>query len=351
MKNGIGPDWRVPAMDGLRAIACLIVVLLHLRFFTYGPLTFQWTDWVPEGTGFLTGVPKIGVWLFFSLSAFLLSLELLNGLSIQRLYTYSVGRILRIAPPFLIALIVYRVIGTTDIVSWKDVWLSFSLQTSTSHLWTIAPEFIFYLFLPFIIAIALAGRRISGVVGAIFAILLTLGLAVAIWPPGNTPPSSMWTGWYAINFLSGVVAACSIRFLPLASPSLARLLLAFGLFVIIAFTITVKAGLILDPDQGLVDKHYVFGPMWSLVIYGAYIAPPRLLAGSALGTIGRWSFSIYLYHWGIGIWAGRLLPSAPALLVAVCGSILAGYLGYRLIERPAYSLRRALRAAHPPISR
>jgi peptidoglycan/LPS O-acetylase OafA/YrhL len=55
-----------------------------------------------------------------------------------------------------------------------------------------------------------------------------------------------------------------------------------------------------------------------------------------LRWLGRISYSLYLWHLPIYVWTTRALPDAPLaakLVIAVPGSILAGWVSYRLFER------------------
>jgi peptidoglycan/LPS O-acetylase OafA/YrhL len=92
-----------PELDGIRGVACLIVLVLHcVGFSGIFPSIF--------GDGGMVGIPKVGVWLFFVLSAFLLTLKHLDGpFSIEALTDYSVSRFLRIVPIGLIPTLGARV--------------------------------------------------------------------------------------------------------------------------------------------------------------------------------------------------------------------------------------------------
>lgn len=80
----------MPEMDGLRALACLIVLCIHA---TSGNSSFQ------ELGVSLRGTARIGVWLFFVLSAQLLTLRLLAApLTPSAVMHYGIGRLLRIYP-------------------------------------------------------------------------------------------------------------------------------------------------------------------------------------------------------------------------------------------------------------
>lgn len=65
---------RYPAADGIRGLACLLVLCTHLPGF-----------FLPDYGKYVTGTGKYGVWLFFVLSAFLLTSRLKpRGLARER---------------------------------------------------------------------------------------------------------------------------------------------------------------------------------------------------------------------------------------------------------------------------
>src|SRR2546427_294979 len=92
---------QLPAADGIRGLACLLVLLVHALSFFY-PTLFP----------LLRGSGKFGVWLFFVLSAFLLTLRLQQrGFGLATLTDYAFGRSLRVLPLFLLACLLYFWVG------------------------------------------------------------------------------------------------------------------------------------------------------------------------------------------------------------------------------------------------
>lgn len=74
---------RYPAADGIRGLACLLVLCTHLPGF-----------FLPDYGKYVTGTGKYGVWLFFVLSAFLLTSRFkATGFGPGALWRYAVGRV------------------------------------------------------------------------------------------------------------------------------------------------------------------------------------------------------------------------------------------------------------------
>jgi peptidoglycan/LPS O-acetylase OafA/YrhL len=77
--------------------------------------------------------------------------------------------------------------------------------------------------------------------------------------------------------------------------------------------------------------------------------PGRLLSLRPLVWVGGLSYSLYLWHWPLRVFADELWPGGTARAWAVLLSVVPAYLGYRLVERPvhhtprlAHSTRRSL---------
>lgn len=324
---------HIAALDGLRAIACLIVLILHAYHFSFGA-EYPMTSWLFT----MKGVPKVGVWLFFALSAFLLGMQLITR-SVP-LRDFIIGRVLRIVPPFVAAIVFYRLVGTLGIDDWSSLWQV--LAVPVGHLWTIPAELSFYLFLPFVVTIALfASDRAGPGSGVVLIVLMAIAAAV-LWPPLQTTMSATWCGWYAANFLSGVAGAFIATKFPRPATSAARAFGIIALVAIVGFIALVELRTLGDDPDILLNKHFIIGPLWAVIVYAVFVAPPRFLTARPMVLIGKWSFSIYLFHWGIVVWAGILFPAPLAFLIGSMVSIAAGYLGYRFIERPTYAMRRWL---------
>ncbi len=96
----------------------------------------------------LAGTGKIGVWLFFVLSALLLTRNFVNtGFGMDRLISYGGSRVIRILPLFIIAVLVHKAFGALGIAAWSDVMAALTFQKGYAHLWTVPVEFTFYLWL------------------------------------------------------------------------------------------------------------------------------------------------------------------------------------------------------------
>jgi peptidoglycan/LPS O-acetylase OafA/YrhL len=170
----------IPELDGVRAIACLLVIWLHINL-----ITRDMHIWSPGTTPPLIDVllfsGSIGVTLFFVLSGFLLFLPYVQALlavpgtpgarpwpSARQFYLRRAWRIL---PGYYAALFLLVLLQQPQYLSpshWRDLALFLVLfmdsipatfQQLNGPFWTLAIEWQFYLLLPFL---ALGVRALVG---------------------------------------------------------------------------------------------------------------------------------------------------------------------------------------------
>ena len=72
--------------------------------------------------------------------------------------------------------------------------------------------------------------------------------------------------------------------------------------------------------------------------------PGRLLGLRPLVWVGGLSYSLYLWHWPLRVFADELWPGGTARAWAVLLSVVPAYLGYRLVERPVHHTPRLARS-------
>ena len=191
---------RYPAADGIRGVACLVVLVAHAI-----------TMFFPKTAPYLAGSGKIGVWLFFVLSAFLLANNFLNnGFSRKNLLAYATGRFLRIFPLFILSVIVYRLLGTAEINTWRNVVDTIFFHKAFSHLWTIPVEFKFYICLPLVVYILLLAKRVGNLLFAVLLFVIILGIQQTIWPYANALINTLDLGYYFTTFVIGVMLAIAL---------------------------------------------------------------------------------------------------------------------------------------------
>jgi len=338
---------QLDCLDGLRGIAVLFVVLSHLDS-NAGP--FLGMDFAGSG--------KYGVFLFFVLSAFLLTYPMLALRPAQlgeprRWARYAVRRVLRIFPLYVVVLLVTH-------AAWM-LWLSpyvipLSRAELANHLllragkviyWTVPVEFKYYLVLPFVVVgavVVLRGHQAAGVIGAVAAV----ALAAFAWPGEASAPGTLALGPYLPIFLSGSAAAILQRWIEarggVARPALKWALegLALLAFVgVLARIPGVWATLVGQevPRSAFHRDFTSFGLLWSVFLLAMLNGSGWIRRGlelSALRFVGVISFSVYLWHLPVlyGVVRGLGFEGLPARLGVLAGALGVAALSYLAIERP-----------------
>ena len=320
---------REAPFDGVRGIAILYVTLSHIS---------NWGGFAFSGGG------EYGVWLFFALSAFLLSHYFFakpeRTRSTFEWLNYALRRFLRIYPLYFAALLVGVAVGWWPLAG---VWAPLLLKNPT--FWAIFVEFRFYFLLPFVVVVMqfLGDRhRLLPIV----AVLAYLPLHAALFPASMLRPGydafQMGEGLffeYVPVFLFGMAAAWTAVNLPLriGGRTVNFLLLAMPL----APMALQVARFYLFPSVPPDFYHLQWvagGAFFAVWIYGVAIS--RGVARRALGSpflrfFGFVSYSTYLFQ---DFWIEPLAKSShgysmvvPVTLIAVFGTSAALYL---TIERP-----------------
>ena len=204
---------RPDALDGLRGVSILMVVLFHCFFVLKVAL--------PKAAfvDFLSGTPHLirlifnfdkAVDVFFVVSGYLIGTSLLRERLIHgslRLWTYYQRRVFRILPLFWIALLLY---GS---LAWKGDWESLvvnflfleNLVPSVTKLvpvgWSLSMEVQFYIFAPLLFLVPLS--RIPRVLFVLLALSIIVRLSLLLVNPEffTTAP---------LRYLSGEVSGSSL---------------------------------------------------------------------------------------------------------------------------------------------
>jgi peptidoglycan/LPS O-acetylase OafA/YrhL len=349
---------HVRALDGLRGIAVLAVVVYHLN----GEL-------LPGGF--------LGVSLFFTLSGFLITNLLLGEWEARR----SVGlgrfwgrRFRRLLPAALLglALVVVTAWWWADstqlaslrgdvvaalayVANWRFIFngdaygAGFQEPSPVLHYWSLAIEEQFYVVVA-LIAVVLArfarSRRAWFVTFGILAALSMLA-TILLWGSSDTNRIYFGSDTRAFELLAGVLLAVAIRF---SVPTRVVRYAARHVVVCVAALAMVVAFFVARTDQDWLYR----GGLWLvalgsvLLIVGALDHGPLAhgLSWRPLAALGLISYGVYVYHWPIFIFltSDRTgldgVPLAVLRLVITFGLALASYF---LLEQPIRQQRFHLR--------
>jgi peptidoglycan/LPS O-acetylase OafA/YrhL len=355
----------VPALDGVRGIAALLVVLTHV-----GYQTGETTDGIH---GALLARGDFGVALFFVLSGLLLyrpwAVADAAGGAAPRWRRYYQRRAVRILPAYWVALLVVIVTGARDDATGPDIAANLTLTQvyGGQHLlpdftqtWSLCTEVAFYLVLPLAAAAVARVRRTSTRVVALAAVVV-LNLAwtaaattdllphfAGTWLPGHA-------GWFAAGMLLAVLLEESTRHPDGRTAAWARdfaarpaslLALATGVAALVVSPLAGPRTLSPSAPAEAVVKESLYGVVAVLLISAALVAAPRtpvaaVLASAPARWCGRVGYGVFLWHLlvldaamhllGTPLFGGDVLRVAT---LTVAGSLLAGWLSWVLLERP-----------------
>ena len=151
---------RLPALDGLRGVAILLVVAHNLQ------LLEAPQGWIGRFAEFGLNFGWVGVQLFFVLSGFLITRILLDTREVSNYYrSFFARRALRIFPVYFLTLLFMLLVlpkftssANLGVATWP-YWLYLANWTQPGqgaaayvpHLWSLAVEEQFYLVWPFLL--------------------------------------------------------------------------------------------------------------------------------------------------------------------------------------------------------
>lgn len=360
---------RLPALDGLRGVAALMVVLTHAAFLT-GVSGQRRLD------GHLLGRGDFGVSIFFALSGFLLYRLMVHERSSTgkvRIVAYAARRFARVVPAYwvtLAALVVVTAPGPRDVLlhaATGQIYVPDSAITAFGQSWSVATELSFYLVLPLLTLwmVRLRSRRSSApmvVMCSLFAVTSALGLLVAPAWLGEDIILERTLPWRAPHFLVGMIIAEAVITPDLRLSRWLRTLadqpggcLSLAGAAYLAATTPLAGSLLLEPAHGI---HLALRTFFASVVAAGLLLPLALGHGSVWSALlshpgTRWlgtvSYGVFLWHLpvlegiisvsGAPLFRGGLLP---LLAVGLPISLLLGFLSHRLIELPASRLAARL---------
>jgi peptidoglycan/LPS O-acetylase OafA/YrhL len=324
------------ALDGIRGIAVLLVLADHtLRTFT--------------------GAGTAGVWIFFVLSGFLLTIPFVDrperAVSMRYMCEYLLRRLKRILPMYYVYIfVVFFVAGNYSESAVRHVLF----MQGDGHLWTIQQELLFYLVLPLIMAVnyIIFRGRVAWVIAALGIIMLAASLwlnkSVISLYSVNTPHPP-YVGIFVCGMLfsylyhgiilkHGVAWFSSRRFKFWAS--IAGIALLFT-FVLIITDIVFKHGTLLA-----IRYPGWFGIAAGFLILLALLTSGRLysslLSWQPLRAIGLVGYSFYLIHpvmislvTGMyDYYLGHGLSPGTRFIIVLLVTYIVSALTYTYIERP-----------------
>jgi peptidoglycan/LPS O-acetylase OafA/YrhL len=350
---------RVPALDGLRGVAILSVLLWHGVFGQYfrSPLLAK--------CALIGKLSWSGVDLFFVLSGFLIGGILLDAKASPRYYqTFYLRRAFRILPFYGALLAVYFALRFTSVGPWfgfdridvpawslatftQNVWMAIAGKFGADGLsptWSLAVEEQFYLTVPILIRI-LRPKHLVAVLGA--AIFIAPALRIFLSLHAWSTAAYVLMPCRADALCMGVLIAVFARYPEVVVSrnwvrvSAIVLLLPLG-------WLSVKAYDPLSLTMSAIG-YSLLGLFYSCCLILALTGEPGFLGNSQLKGLGKIAYATYLLHLPLLVFGRRLallalgnssIPHAGGLImisgvvIGIGASLVLASASWTLFENP-----------------
>ena len=357
---------RIDCLEGIRALAAVGVLITHVHFQTAsGPVVLERFDYF--------------VAVFFALSAFLLWRRPIGPGFLRK-------RAARVLPAYLVCVaVVALALPAASTMSWQQllanltatqIYIPDGLAPGLTHLWSLCVEFAFYFTLPLIAWVLLRWQARTRVLALCVVGIASLGWAFLpfvagfdgsdgaswavsvnrqIWPPA-------YTLWFVVGMLAAEAESADIA----KRPGVVRRILGMKpLFWALATACLFLASWEAISPRGLTHPsplefaiHISLGTVFAACIVVPYALRPTqsgLLLSQPVQAVGRWSYSLFLWHVavlsiafplaGIEMFSGGFV----IILTLTLGlSVAVAAISYTLVEEPA---RLWLRQATAPAAK
>lgn len=335
------PDSYRPDIQGLRAIAVLVVMLFH-----FNPV------WLPGGF--------VGVDVFLVISGYLITRILLDKKAqpdyrlTSTLRYFYISRIKRIAPAYFVMLVLVSLLAAVlflpqDLATYKKglnqaVWFNSNHyfagfgdyfapanhEQPLLHTWSLAVEIQFYLLAPALVLL-LPARALKWLL-AILLVGLTAMAEYRMRVLGIQ--QATYYGLFARlpEFFAGALVALSMRTSGVWCHKPWHSYLGVALVLLAA-----TAQPVLGPFPGLAALLPVFGAALVLQRPVQGVAG-QLLASTPMVWLGQLSYSLYLWHWPVlallRYYTGTQVLDIPFSLLFITLTLLLATLSYYWVETP-----------------
>src|SRR3954471_15845619 len=346
----------IPALDGLRALAVVAVLLYHAD-----------QAWIPGGF--------LGVDVFFVISGYLITCLLLsdyqqtNGIGLKRFWYRRARRLLPALFAMLFVVSLYAILFLPDVLSqlrgeviaallyvenWFLIFRDLSYFQSAGrppllqHVWSLAVEEQYYLFWPLILMLVLTvwGKsRKALLIGVLAGVVISTVEMWILYHP-YTDPSRVYYG--TDTRVAALLLGSALAFVWAPWRLIGRTGRNAG---ILLDAIAVLSGIALfymflnvhDFDPSLYRGGFLIVAIVSTLLIAATVHPasklvPWLLGFGVLRWIGVRSYGIYLWHWPIYMvtrpHSDLPLTGLPLLVLRLALTLVAAALSYRFVEEP-----------------
>jgi peptidoglycan/LPS O-acetylase OafA/YrhL len=343
---------RIVALDGLRGVACIVVVLSHYFGEAAHGIPFLYNGWA-------------GVELFFCLSGFLIGGILLDNRGSPSYFrTFYARRAFRIFPIYyvVVSLVIWASVvlpfatAIGPVYAYFTYTLNFLLATGDVEgsnwlvpVWTLCVEEQFYILLPLLLYAIPARWRLERVLIVMILLPSVMRVASIYGSDLHSLATQDLLPDRMDALLLGVLAAHARR-----TPEIWAWLSRNNRFwvkaIVLASAAVLAAGTVLETVSSIRFFDLFGWPLAGVSFTGLILLiadgsqEAARFRSSALCLVGTISYCLYLIHQPIsGILHGLLLGSEPdtgtpaqlaVTVLALAASLVVAYLSWILFERP-----------------
>lgn len=329
---------RNQSLDVLRGVAMIVVIVDHYQYINrvQNPSIIDFCIAGPSAM-----VSSLGVDLFFVLSGFLISgllFEELASTGELRVIRFLARRGLKIYPGFYVFIGLTALFNPAMLHSRKMLsellFLQSYLPRIWGHTWSLAVEEHFYLALPLLFLLLNLKRKLDWI-PAISIVLIIVCLALRVltsFTSGDGERIMRESHLRADSLFAGVALSYFYHFR--RDEFLRASTWPLGL---LGFVLTLPSSLSFSTGGQLRSLYFSFNLAGCTLIL--LWAVPRVLRFPLLAEVGRYSYSIYLWHLLVTAFF-RQLPATPLFFAAdVLMCLAVGTTMGVLVEQPILSFR------------
>ncbi|KXF75125.1 acyltransferase [Paramesorhizobium deserti] len=334
-----------PDIEGLRALAVLGVIAFH----------FGVTD-LPGGF--------VGVDVFFVISGYLITKHLLQEIDRRGtvdLLTFYARRARRLLPASIFVILVtlfagYFILAPSEqqlyskgalfastyvinlwLIRWSlDYFAPDASNNPFIHFWSLSVEEQFYLVWPALLLLLVRVRADRRSLFIMMAGIAAISFAACAW---LTDVSQPWAFYFspfrAWEFALGGLAAMTLSESWAKRSAISPLLGWAGLALILGTYLTVSEE---DPFPGFIALAPAMGTVMVLLsgMRESRVAPKNILAMAPFQWTGKLSYSLYLWHWPVIVYAAMLMPDMSIVQRLACLALtfVLSIISYHLVENP-----------------
>ena len=327
-----------PALDGLRGVAILLVIVYH-NFGFINQFYFGW----------------IGVDLFFVLSGFLITDILINTVGQPNFFlNFYMRRVLRIVPLYYLSLVFFIIIYPLFFTSpnfsyyqqnqfslwiylqnWLYIFNPNNDVTILHHFWSLAVEEQFYLLWPITILWIRKPKWLIAILG--IALISVIVLRYIVWE--FKIENFAYFNFYTFSRIDGICIGSMLALIVRINKNFIGtyqtiIVIGLALFNFLFFFLNRSKSYSLP--YLAIAGYTTFAVILAILVYEAILQKNRwinfIFTNRILIFFGKLSYGLYVYHWPIylilqkpiGIFFRKSFPFLPhAISVSIALSVIA----------------------------